>query len=189
MPPTTSPESLIPRRVRDERTRRGLTLDQLAASAGVSRAMISRIERGQSSPTAVLLSKIGDAMGLSLSALMSEPVKAGPEMRRMAQQPSWADPATGYIRRLVSPPGGDGGVEVVAVELPAGRSVTFAATQSLHSQDQILLLEGRLHLRSADTVYELQPGDCARISTTEENAFGNPAAVPARYLVVKRHYR
>lgn len=53
----------------------------------------------------------------------------------------------------------------------------------------MLLLEGRLDLRSADTVYALQPGDCARISTREENAFANPAPVPARYLVVKRHYR
>lgn len=189
MPDTTSPENLIPRRVRDERRRRGLTLEQLAASAGVSRAMISRIERGQSSPTAVLLSKICDAMGLSLSALMSEPSTAGPELRRMAQQPFWVDPETGYIRRLVSPPGGDGEVEIVAVELPAGQAVTFDATESLHSQDQILLLEGRLQLRSADTVYELQPGDCARISTTQENAFANPGTVPARYLVVKRHHR
>lgn len=126
--------------------------------------------------------------GLGLSALTSEPVTAA-ELRWMAQQPLWVDPATGYLRRLVSAPGADGEVEIVAVELPAGQTVTFAATQSLHSQDRIVLLEGRLHLRSADAVYELQPGDWARISTTRENAFGNPGAVPARYLVVKRHHR
>lgn len=185
----TSPASLIPERLRDERARRGLTLDQLATMANVSRAMISKIERGQSSPTAVLLSRIADALGLSLSAMMTEPRTASPQIHRMPDQPHWADPETGYIRRLISPPGDGGEIEIVAVELPAGQSVTFNATECLHSEDQILLLEGQLHLRSADTTYELQPGDCARISTAQENEFGNPSSQTARYLVVKRHYR
>lgn len=185
----TSPENLIPHRVREERNRRGLTLDQLAGMADVSRAMISKIERGQSTPTAVLLSKIADAMGLSLSALMSEPRTPTTAVRRMQEQPHWVDPETGYIRRLVSPPGDDSATEVVAVELPARKTVTFAATESLHSDDQVLLLAGRLNLRCAEVVYELQPGDCARVSTTQEQTFENPADATARYLVVKSHYR
>lgn len=184
-----SPENLIPLRVREERTRRGLTLDQLGEMAGVSRAMISKIERAESSPTAVLLSKIADAMGLSLSSLMSEPRIVSPQLRQVQEQPHWADPETGYIRRLISPPGDDEEVEIVAVELPAGQTVVFPATESLHSSDQVLLLEGRLSLRSGAIVYELQPGDCARISTIQENAFDNQAAVTARYLVIKRHYQ
>ncbi|WP_370682446.1 helix-turn-helix domain-containing protein [Comamonas sp. GB3 AK4-5] len=183
------PESLIPRRVREERMLRGLTLEQLAAQADVSRAMISKIERGESSPTAVLLSRISDAMGLSLSALMSEPRAASPAIRRMQEQPLWADPETGYLRRLISPPGDNGDVEIVAVELPAGKTVTFAATESLHSDDQILLLEGQLTLSGDATAFVLQPGDCARMSTQQTTSFGNTGTVTARYLVIKRHYR
>ncbi|CAC9684883.1 HTH-type transcriptional regulator PuuR [Delftia tsuruhatensis] len=167
---------------------RGLTLEQLAAQAGVSRAMISKIERGQSSPTAVLLSRIGDAMGLSLSSLMSERRPGRPAMRCMQEQPVWTDPQTGYTRRLVSPAGDNGDTEIVAVELPAGATVTFPATQSLHSQDQVLVLEGRLTLRGDAAVFELEAGDCARISTRLESSFGNTGKLPARYLVVKRHY-
>lgn len=185
----TPPDNLIPRRVREERIQRGLTLDQLAAQADVSRAMISKIERGESSPTAVLLSRIADAMGLSLTALMTEPRPASPAVRPMPQQPLWTDPETGYTRRLVSPPGDNGDVEIVAVELPAGQTVRFPATGTLHSDDQVLLLEGRLTLSGDGTVFELQPGDCARVSTRQESAFGNPGQVAARYLVVKRHYR
>lgn len=184
-----SPESLIPKRVREERVRRGLTLEQLAAQADVSRAMISKIERGESSPTAVLLSRISDAMGLSLSALMSESRSLSPAMQRVQEQQHWVDPETGYVRRLISPPGDNGDVDVVAIDLPPGKTVAFTATESLHSDDQVLLLEGQLMLRNGDTVYELRPGDCARISTRQEHSFGNTGEVIARYLVVKRHYR
>lgn len=189
MSPHTSPEHLIPHRVREERMRRGLTLDQLATQAGVSRAMISKIERGESSPTAVLLSRIGDAMGLSMSALMREPRSAPTAIQRVQEQQQWTDPATGYVRRLLSPPGDAAEVEIVAVELPPGQTVSFAASATLHSDDQILLLEGQLTLTSGATVYELQPGDCARVSTHEEQSFGNGGTAAARYLVIKRHFR
>jgi transcriptional regulator with XRE-family HTH domain len=174
---------------------RGLTLEQLAALAGVSRAMISKIERGQSNPTAVLLSRLADAMGLSLSALMSEPRAASPAIRRLQEQPLWTDPETGYVRSLVSPPcnkgqndDSNGDVEIVAVELPAGKTVRFAATESLHAQDQILLLQGLLTLTGDNMVFELQPGDCVRISSMHTTTFGNPGTHSARYLVVKQHY-
>lgn len=184
-----TPDHLIPRRVREERLLRGLTLDQLATQAGVSRAMISKIERGESSPTAVLLARIGDAMGLSMSALMREPQPAHTAIQRMQEQPQWIDPETGYIRRLVSPQCKEAEVEIVAVELPPGQIVHFAASVTLHSDDQILLLEGQLTLQSGATVYAMHPGDCARVSTQEAQSFSNHGTTTARYLVIKRHFR
>jgi transcriptional regulator with XRE-family HTH domain len=181
-----SPESLIPRRVREERQRCGWTLEQLAERAGVSRAMISKIERGESSPTAALLSRLGAAMGVSLSSLMSAPRAPVPALRRMDDQPVWADPETGYVRRLVSPTGGEGDVEIVAIELPPGRTVTFAPSGSLRSDEQVLLLEGALTLDSGGVSFDLRTGDCARLDAGHEHAFRNGGAVMARYLVVKR---
>ena len=49
-------------RLRSERQGRGWSMDRLAEASGVSRAMISKIERGQSSPTAVLLGKLSAAL-------------------------------------------------------------------------------------------------------------------------------
>lgn len=175
MPADTAPEPLIPRRVRAERMLRGLTLDQLATQAGVSRAMISKIERGESSPTAALLSRIADAMGLSMSALMREPRTAPTAIQRVQEQQQWTDPATGYVRRRLSPPDDAAEVEIVAVELPAVQSVTFAASATLQSDDPILLLEGQLALTSG--------------ATHEEPSFGNSGATAARYLVIQRHFR
>jgi len=186
MPNPNSPEILIPRRVKEERLQRGWTLQELAERSAVSRAMISKIERGESSPSAVLLSRLAGAMGVSLSSLMSRSCDSGPALRRMRDQPVWVDPATGYVRRLVSAAGGEGDLEIVAVELPPGQTATFAPIFEGRYDEQVLLLEGRLELRSADVTFVLEPGDCARVEASKEHAFHNPRKSSARYLVVKR---
>jgi len=181
-----SPEDSISRRVREERLRRGWTLVQLAERARVSRAMISKIERGQSSPTAVLLARLADAMGLSLTSLMTERAAARPALRRVRDQPQWRDPSNGYVRRLVSPPGEEGDTEVVAVDLPVGVAVRFEADH-FRTDEQVLLIEGRLRLDMGDTRLDLAPGDCARVAVDRPHAFTNIGDAPARYLVVMRH--
>jgi transcriptional regulator with XRE-family HTH domain len=179
-------DDLIPRRLREERLARGWTLDQLAARSAVSRAMISKIERGQSSPTAALLARLASAMGLSLSSLMSERGAAAPAMRRVHDQPVWIDPQTGYARRLVSPNGGEGDVEIVAIELPAGAAVEFDEAENLRSDEQVLMLEGRLMLQTGEARFDLLPGDCARFSADLAHKFVNTGDTVARYLVVRR---
>src|SRR5437763_1302276 len=99
----------IAERVRELRAARGLSLDALAGTSGVSRSMISLIERGESSPTAVVLEKLAAGLGVMLASLFDAPAGAsqaptGPVSRR-ADQPQWRDPASGYVRRNVSPPG------------------------------------------------------------------------------------
>src|SRR5881227_3947073 len=78
---------------------RGLTLDGLADAAGVSRAMLSRIERGESSPTAQLLNRVCDGLGTTLSALFAEPKPVPSPLSRHRDQQTWRDPATRYLRR------------------------------------------------------------------------------------------
>src|SRR5271167_2912437 len=99
----------IAERVRELRAAQVLSLDALAARSGVSRSMISLIERGESSPTAVVLEKIATGLGVTLASLFDAPaaaaqVPSGPVLRR-EDQPQWQDPASGYLRRNVSPPG------------------------------------------------------------------------------------
>src|SRR5437870_13007274 len=99
----------IAQRVQELRTARGLTLDTLAGRSRVSRSMISLIERGESNPTAVVLEKLAAGLGVMLAALFDAPAAeaqgpSGPVARR-DDQPQWRDPASGYLRRNVSPPG------------------------------------------------------------------------------------
>src|SRR5712692_731948 len=74
-------------RVRDLRAAQGLSLDALASQSGVSRSMISLIERGESSPTAVLLEKLAAGLRVMLASLFDTPAAAaqahrGPVARR-----------------------------------------------------------------------------------------------------------
>src|SRR5215207_5542557 len=95
----------IASRVRDLRAVVGLSLDDLAQRSAVSRSMISLIERGESSPTAVVLEKLSAGLGVPLASLFDAPALAAHPVSRHADQLSWRDPASGYVRRNVSPSG------------------------------------------------------------------------------------
>jgi transcriptional regulator with XRE-family HTH domain len=97
--------SRLAERLRGEREARGWSLNDLAERSGVSRAMISRIERGEASPTAVLLGRLSGAFGLTLSNLLARIESAGERVRRAGDQPLWRDPETGFVRRAISPAG------------------------------------------------------------------------------------
>ena len=64
------------RNVKHLRKRRGLTLDDLANRAGITKSGLWQIEEGKSSPTVATLEKIGDALGLSVSELVSEDLES-----------------------------------------------------------------------------------------------------------------
>src|SRR5689334_23718579 len=113
------PTPRIAARLREEREARGWSLGDLADRSGVSRAMISKIERGESSPTAMLLGRLSGAFGLTLSSMLARAELQAGRVLRAADQPQWKDPETGYVRRHVSP-ASDLPVELVQVELPAG---------------------------------------------------------------------
>src|SRR5512138_3989212 len=107
---TDTPSALherIAERVGELRAAHGLSLDALALRSGVSRSMISLIERGESSPTAVVLEKLAAGLGVMLASLFDAPAAPEPQgpVARREDQPQWRDPASGYVRRNVSPPG------------------------------------------------------------------------------------
>src|SRR5438477_12345932 len=99
--------------VRTLRAERGLSLEALAATCGVSRSALSLIERAESSPTAVVLDKIAAALNVPLEALFKLQGAAAQPLARRADQPVWRDPNSGYVRRSVSPPGTTSPIEVV----------------------------------------------------------------------------
>ncbi len=179
-------EHRIARRLKDLRTARGWSLEDLAGHSGVSRAMISRIERHESSPTAGLLAKLSDALGTTLSALMTDAEAPRHAVSRRDEQLLWRDPETGYLRRLVSPPGADTDIEVVAIDLPPGARVPYAPLRGLHYDQQVLVLQGELHLEVGDHALVLAPGDCARMALDAGHAFENRGRATAHYLVIAR---
>lgn len=178
-------ETIIARRIKSLRTQRGWSLEELARRSGVSRAMISRIERQEASPTAGLLSRLADALAVTLSGLMNSPQMSRQQVSRRDAQPQWRDPQTGYLRRLVSPSGGEHDTDIVAIDLPPGAKVRYDA-HTAPDEQQVLLLQGRLRLIVGGEVLDLQPGDCTRMPLDADHVFENPSSDTAHYLVVVR---
>jgi transcriptional regulator with XRE-family HTH domain len=119
-------------RIRAERESRGWSLTELAERSAVSRSMIHKIERGESSPTAALLGKLSGAFQLSMSTLIARAEAQEGRLLRKADQPIWIDPQTGYERRHVSPKS-EMPLDLVRIALPAGAQVPMPASASCAS--------------------------------------------------------
>jgi len=176
-------------RVRELRAGQGLSLDALASKSGVSRSMLSLIERGESSPTAVILEKLAAGLRVTLASLFDAPAAAaeapnGPVARR-ADQPQWKDPASGYIRRNVSPPGVPQPMQIVEVHFPPGARVAFeTGARDARVHQQIWVLEGTMDITVGEERHRLGEGDCLAMQLDHPTMFHNRTRKPSRYAVV-----
>jgi transcriptional regulator with XRE-family HTH domain len=144
--------------------------------------MISKIERLDCSPTAVTLSRLSGAFGLSMSELLLAGESGDRRLSRHEEQQVWQDPATGYTRRTVSPLAGLP-LQLVEVFLPARRKVKFPALSYSALHQQIWLLEGRLTFHEGPEWHELHPGDCLQLAGAQDCAFENRSGSACRYVV------
>ncbi|MGW4486850.1 helix-turn-helix domain-containing protein [Amycolatopsis sp. NPDC004368] len=170
--------------LRDARLAHDLSAGTLADRSGVSRAMIGKIERGEAQPTAVLLSRLASALGMTLSELIARAEGSSDRrLARVADQPTWTDPVTGYVRRSLSPPA-RGATELVEVTLPAGASVSFPVDSYAFADHQIWVLSGHLRFVEGPTTHELDAGDCLQLGRPVDCTYVNPTGEECRYLVV-----
>jgi transcriptional regulator with XRE-family HTH domain len=170
-------------RVRELRAARALSLDALAGRSGVSRSMISLVERGESSPTAVVLEKLAAGLGVTLASLFDAP--AGGPVARREDQPEWLDPASGYLRRNVSPPGVPQPMQVVEVRFPPGGRVAFeSGLRDARVYQQVWVLDGAIDVTLGEERHRLREGDCLAMELDRPTMFHNPTRKTARYAVV-----
>jgi transcriptional regulator with XRE-family HTH domain len=173
---------LIGRRVAERRAVLKLSLDEIAIRSGVSRAMVSRIERGEVHASAVVLDKLCAGLGISLSSLFARDA-ASPLLRR-ADQPVWQDPSSGYIRREVAPAGTGSPVRIVEVDFPAGAEVSFERSPHRVLDQHVWVLAGEIEIELAGSAFRLSAGDCLHMRIAEGNTFRNVTGRPARYAVI-----
>ena len=189
MTDTPSLDLRIAARARELRAARGLSLDALAERSGVSRSMISLIERGESSATAVVLERLATGLGVALAALFDAPseengVAEGPIARR-DEQPVWRDPASGYTRRNVSPAGVPQPMQIVEVHFPPRARVSFeTGARDVRVDQQIWVLDGTIDVTLGDERHRLRQGDCLAMRLDRPTMFHNPTRKTARYAVV-----
>lgn len=177
---------LIARRVRELRDAQRLSLDALATRSGVSRSNISLIERGESSPTAAVLDKLASALGVALAALFED--KGAPDdvpspLARVAEQPVWTDPASGYMRRSLSP-AAPSPLQLVDVVFPPGQRVAYDSVP--HNADihqQVWMIEGAMDISVGEQHWRLEAGDTLAMRLDRHIVYHNPTRKQARYLV------
>jgi quercetin dioxygenase-like cupin family protein len=151
----------------------------------VSRAMISKIERVEASPTAALLGRLCNALGITLSSLIaSAEATASLPLSRAKDQLSWRDPETGLRRTMVSPMNTGSRVEIAQLELPPNASVSYERQQVAQYEQHILVLEGTLSLTTGEQRIELGAGDCLYQLVGPGHRFANEARRVCRYLIV-----
>ena len=178
----------IAERVRELRAAHALSLDALAARSGVSRSMISLVERGESSPTAVVLEKLAAGLGVTMAAMFDAPrsaATAGGPVARRDEQPIWRDPGSGYLRRNVSPAGVPQPMQIVEVEFPPRARVAFeTGARDVRIHQQLWVLEGTIEVTVGEERHRLRDGDCLAMLLDRPTVFHNPTRKAARYAVV-----
>ena len=175
----------IAARVRQLRAARGLSLEGLAERSGVSRSMISLIERGETSPTAVVLEKLSVGLDITLAGLFDPPQGLADPVSRRAGQALWRDPDSGYLRRNVSPAGFPTPIQIVEVEFPAGGHVAYeTGPRPTLTHQQIWVLEGEIEVTVGDDRHELAAGDCLAHMLDRPVAYRNRTRKAARYAVI-----
>src|SRR5918998_227606 len=170
-------------RVRALRQGRGLTLEELAGLSGVSRAMISKLERGEKNPTLVVAAKLAEGLGVTLSRLagMEERREAVvvPKERRMVMR----DPETGFERQLLSPNSVGLGVEFILNRIPRRSTSGEFPPHRKGVEEQIVVERGMLRATLAGEEYLLGQGDAIYFEADVPHRFDNAGDEECTYYL------
>jgi transcriptional regulator with XRE-family HTH domain len=177
--------SRIAARVRELRERRTLSLEALATRSGVSRSMLSLVERGETSPTAVVLEKIAAGLGVTLASLFDDSSAPPSPLSRTGDRTSWKDPDSGYVRRNISPANFPSPIRIVEVAFPAGARVSYqsGARESAVAQ-QIWVRKGAIDVTVGKEIWRLVEDDCLAMQLDVPVTFHNRTRRTAHYIVV-----
>jgi transcriptional regulator with XRE-family HTH domain len=171
-------------RVREMRGRRGLTLEALAEVSGVSRAMISKLERGEKNPTLVVAAKLAEGLGVTLSQLVGmeerREVVVVPREGRMVMR----DPETGFERQLLSPTFVGRGVEFVRNTVPEGKGSGEFPPHRKGVAEYVVVERGRLRAVLGGEEYLLEEGDALYFEADVAHRFDNAGEGECSYYLV-----
>lgn len=164
---------LVSDRLRDLRKKKGWTLEQLASLSGVSRSMLSQIERGAANPTLVVAWRIAQAFGLSLGDLVDSKI-ARPKIdviRADDRNCLFRDDAQCRIRTL-SPLQLEKDVEFYELRLKPG-GVLESSPHFEGTREFLTIEKGQVRLTAGEETYELGVGDSAHYAADVAHSIAN----------------
>lgn len=169
------------------RADQGLTLEALAEKSGVSRAMLSDIERGAKSPTVRIVSQIAQALGCTVSHLLGEPPpqphEPAVQVVRRKERAVTVEPRTDTERHLLAPSFVRRGVEVLFYAIPAN-SRTSLPVQPQGAEAHITITRGALVCKLGNQELKLEDGDSVQFDADVEQTFINNEKKPCRFFMV-----
>jgi XRE family transcriptional regulator, regulator of sulfur utilization len=169
-------------RIRLERLRRHLSLDELAQRAGVSRSMLSGVERGEKVPSVLILDRIATGLGTSIARLLGEQRSNGVVLLRRHEQRVARDPS-GWERRILSPvlPGVE--FEFMRTTIGPGVDAGEFSPHAPGSREYVAIERGALRLAINGTPYVLRAGDAIYYEGDCRHAFANLGSTPCVYYL------
>jgi transcriptional regulator with XRE-family HTH domain len=172
----TDPESVgrhLCDRVRDLRRKKGWTLEQLSAACGVSRSMLSQIERNRTNPTLAVAYRIAQAFGTSLGGLVDLPGAAAAIDVIRAEDRSYHFRSDKDCRiRTLSPLHLEKDVEFYEVTLRVGGALRSAA-HFAGTREFLTVQQGTVRVSSGGDRCELRRGDSAHYRADIPHALEN----------------
>ena len=175
----------LPARLKEARRTRGLSLEAVANLSGVSRSMVSQIERGESSPTIATLWNLTRALQVDFAGLLDAETGAERvEVLRGAEVPSIDNMGKDCCIRILSPPEEAGGHEVYDIRLGVGGALK-SAPHTRGAQEQLTVLEGAVRVTSGGAEAELGQGDTARYAADVAHSISAKDGAARVFLIVK----
>jgi transcriptional regulator with XRE-family HTH domain len=175
--------SQLSTRLREARKARGLSLDAVAKLSGVSRSMVSQIERGESSPTVATLWNLTRALQVDFAGLLDQATSAPAiEIVRDAQVPVIDGLGQGCRIRILSEPQQAGRHEVYDIRFaPDGSLVSDPHAPG--ATEALTVVSGRVRVKSGEVEEVLREGDTARYPADVPHAIRADSAARV-FLVV-----
>lgn len=171
-------------RVREMRAVRGLTLEALSEYSGVSRAMISKVERGEKNPTLVVAAKLAEGLGVTLSQLVGMEERGEVVVVPRGERMVMRDPETGFERQLLSPTFVGRGVEFVRNRVPGGSTSGEFPAHRKGVVEYIVVERGRLRAVLGGEEYLLDEGDALYFEADVPHRFDNAGEGECSYYLV-----
>jgi transcriptional regulator with XRE-family HTH domain len=165
--------------LRQRRKARGLSLDDLARSSGVSRAALSQIETCKSNPTVGVLWKIAVGLGVPFAELIGAP-RSGAAVLRKGDAQVLRSADGRFESRPLAPAGASPIVELYELRLSA-RSTHVSEAHAPGTHEVIVVLTGQLKIHVDGEVFELGTGDSIAFAADRTHSYENPTNSEARY--------
>lgn len=177
--------SQLPARLKEARQGQGLSLEAVAKLSGVSRSMVSQIERGESSPTIATLWNLTRALQVDFAGLLDGASAAAQiEVLRSNAVPTISNLGTGCKVRILSPPEEAGRHEVYELIFSAG-GMLDSQPHTRGAREHLTVIEGAVELRSAEAVELLAQGDTARYAADVPHRIAATNGAARAFLVVQ----